>query len=90
MRGQAVLPVHQLATWRGKFKESYPGTDEAQFVDGVRRSLSTGDFLLLIVGDGIRFGAEALVTFLEQYGNLRISDSLLLRLRFTDFPMVPH
>ncbi|PSB38162.1 DUF4268 domain-containing protein [Aphanothece minutissima] len=58
-------------------KESYPDTDEAQFVDGVRRSLSTGDFLLLIVGDGIRFGAEALVTFLEQYGNLRFGLALL-------------
>lgn len=60
-----------------KLKESYPDTDEAQFVDGVRRSLSTGDFLLLIVGDGIRFGAEALVTFLEQYGNLRFGLALV-------------
>jgi hypothetical protein len=60
-----------------KLKESYPGADEAQFVDGVRRSLSTGDFLLLIVGDGIRFGAEALVTFLEQYGNLRFGLALI-------------
>ncbi|MCP9817261.1 DUF4268 domain-containing protein [Synechococcus sp. GreenBA-s] len=60
-----------------KLKESYPGTDEAQFVDGVRRSLSTGDFLLLIVGDGIRFGAEALVTFLEQFGNLRFGLALV-------------
>jgi hypothetical protein len=60
-----------------KLKESYPGTDEAQFVDGVRRSLATGDFLLLIVGDGIRFGAEALVTFLEQFGNLRFGLALV-------------
>lgn len=58
-------------------KDKYPDADEAQFVDGVCRSLSTGDFLLLIIGDGIRYGAEALVTFLEQYGNLRFGLALV-------------
>ena len=49
----------------------------AAFVDGVNRSLSTGDFLLLIVGDGIRFGAESLVGFIERYGNLRFGLGLV-------------
>lgn len=58
-------------------KERHPEADEALFVDGVHRSLTVGDFLLLIVGDGIRYGAEALVTFLEQFGNLRFGLALI-------------
>lgn len=52
-------------------RNRFPDADEAQFVDGIGRSLSSGDFLLIIVGDGIRYGAESLVTFLERYGHLR-------------------
>jgi hypothetical protein len=53
-------------------------SEEAKiFVDGINRSLKAGDFLLIIVGDGIRSGAEALVGFLEQYGNLRFSLNLV-------------
>lgn len=52
-------------------RRRFPDADEAAFGDGVGRSLSTGDFLLLIVGDGIRQGAESLVAFLERYGHLR-------------------
>lgn len=51
--------------------------DESGFVDGVTRSLKSGDFLLIIIGDGIRSGAESLVGFLEQYGNLSFRLSLL-------------
>jgi hypothetical protein len=58
-------------------RETVKEFDEAAFVDGVTRSLRIGDFLLLIVGDGIRSGAEALVGFLEQYGNLRFSFGLI-------------
>lgn len=54
-----------------------PTADEASFVDGINRSLKAGDFLLLIVGDGIRSGAEALVGFIERYGNLRFSLGLV-------------
>jgi hypothetical protein len=53
------------------------GVDEATFVDGINRSLRTGDFLLLIVGDGIRSGAESLVGFIERYGNLRFGLGLI-------------
>jgi hypothetical protein len=48
-----------------------PDLDQAAFIDGVERSLSTGDFVLLIVGDGIRYGAESLVTVLERFGQLK-------------------
>ena len=48
-----------------------PDVDEAAFVDSLNRSLSSGDFVLLIVGDGIRYGAESLVAFLERFGNLK-------------------
>jgi hypothetical protein len=58
-------------------RKRHPEADETVFIDGVGRSLATGDFLLLIVGDGIRYGAEALVTFLERYGNLRFGLGLV-------------
>ncbi|MDF2457771.1 MAG: hypothetical protein K0S79_187 [Nitrospira sp.] len=57
--------------------ERFPDADQASFVDGIGRSLQAGDFLLLIIGDGIRYGAESLVNFLERYGNLRFSLSLV-------------
>jgi len=53
------------------------GIEEAAFVDGINRSLKTGDFLLLIVGDGIRSGAQSLVGFIERYGNLRFGLGLI-------------
>ena len=66
-------PGHLLRCLRSK----YPDVDEATFVDGVGRSLKAGDFLLLIVGDGIQYGAEALVSFLENYGHLRFGLGLI-------------
>ena len=53
------------------------GVEEATFVDGINRSLKTGDFLLLIVGDGIQSGAESLVGFIERYGNLHFGLGLI-------------
>jgi hypothetical protein len=60
-----------------RVKQAAPDLDEAAFVDGINRSLKQGDFLLLIAGDGIRSGAEALVGFIEQYGNLRFGLGLI-------------
>ncbi len=51
--------------------------DEARFVDGINHNLRTGDVVLLIAGDGIRTGAEALVGFLERYGSLRFTFGLI-------------
>ena len=58
-------------------RSRFPDADEVAFVDGVRRSLSTGDFLLIIAGDGIRYGAESLVAFLERFGHLRFGLALV-------------
>jgi hypothetical protein len=60
-----------------RVRQATPELNEASFVDGINRSLKTGDFLLLIVGDGIRTGVEALVGFIEQYGNLRFRFGLV-------------
>jgi len=55
----------------------HPDLDEAAFVDGINRSLAVGDFVLVIAGDGIRSGAQALVSFLERYGHLRFQLALI-------------
>jgi len=54
-----------------------PQFDEARFVDSINRSLARADMTLLIVGDGIQRGAEALVGFLERHGGLQFSFGLL-------------
>jgi hypothetical protein len=46
---------------------------EAAFVDAVSRNLSSGECLLLIVGDGIREGAESIAEFLANAGSLAFS-----------------
>jgi hypothetical protein len=58
-------------------KAQEAGLDEARFVDSVNRSLSRADMTLLIVGDGIPTGAEALVGFLERHGGLQFSLGLV-------------
>ncbi|MEJ2765207.1 DUF4268 domain-containing protein [Photobacterium sp. MCCC 1A19761] len=58
-------------------KAHYPDTDESEFVDGVSRSLRTGQFMLLIVGDGIREGAGAIAQFLDDVGHLQFSLGLI-------------
>lgn len=58
-------------------RRAHPRLEDAAFVDGVNRCLAAGDFLLLIVGDGIRTGAQSLVGFIEQYGNLRFDLGLI-------------
>lgn len=58
-------------------RSAVPDIDEAVFVDGVNRCLTTGDFILIIAGDGIRRGAEALVGFVQEFGNLRFELALI-------------
>jgi hypothetical protein len=66
-------------------RKAYPDLNETEFeaefgagfVDGINRSLKTGDFLLIIAGDGIRSGAEALVDFIDRYGNLHFKLALV-------------
>jgi hypothetical protein len=49
---------------------TFPQCDEAAFVDAVNRSLSRGDFLLAIAGDGIRSDLHALRRLMANQGGL--------------------
>jgi hypothetical protein len=66
-------PSHLLESVRA----TYPDLDEAAFVDGINRSLGSGDFLLIIAGDGIRSRAEALVAFIDRFAHLRFRLALI-------------
>lgn len=58
--------------------KSRDGTlDESAFCDQVSRTLRCGQFLLLIVGDGIREGVGAMTEFLDQFGSLQFSFGLI-------------
>lgn len=75
---QAAIATGQGSDYLlSRFRQFDPNANEATFVDGVNRSLKSGDFLLIIVGDGIRSGAESLVGFIERYGNLRFGLGLM-------------
>ena len=54
-----------------------PQTDEAEFVDRVTRHLRRGEFLLLIIGDGIRESAENIVSFVQKYSGLHFNLALV-------------
>lgn len=58
-------------------KAQFPDTDEATFVDNVSRSLKYGDFLLLIVGDGIQEGTEHIADFMNTVGRLQFALGLI-------------
>jgi hypothetical protein len=58
-------------------RQADPDLDEARFIDNVSRTLRTGRFLLLIVGDGIREGVGALTEFLDRYGSLDFTFGLV-------------
>lgn len=51
--------------------------DRADFHDAVSRSLQLGNFLLLIVGDGIRLGLEQIAELLERRAALGFSLALI-------------
>ena len=54
-----------------------PGVDEAEFVDNVSRHLRRGEFLLLIIGDGIREGVENIVQFVQSHSGLHFNLALV-------------
>ena len=58
-------------------RERHPETDEAHFVDEVTRRLARGEFLLLIVGDGIREGVRNIVDFVRRHSGLRFNLALV-------------
>lgn len=50
--------------------ELFPNLEEAVFVDQVSRSLETGDFVLMIAGDGIRSDVHAIADHLNRSSGL--------------------
>ena len=54
-----------------------PGVDEQQFNDALTSNLRRGRFLLLIVGDGIREGVEAIAEYLQLHAGLHFSLGLV-------------
>ena len=54
-----------------------PGLDEAEFVDNVTRHLRRGEFLLLIVGDGIQEGVANIVDFVQRHSGLHFNLALV-------------
>ena len=58
-------------------RERSPGLVEAEFVDNVRRHLKRGEFLLLIIGDGIREGVEEIVDFVQRHSGLHFNLALV-------------
>jgi hypothetical protein len=51
--------------------------EESRFFDAVTQSLRRGDFLLLIVGDGIREGVGAITDFLDGHASLHFTFGLV-------------
>ena len=55
----------------------HPDVVETEFVDNVTRHLRRGEFLLLIVGDGIRERAERIVDFVQRHSGLHFNLALV-------------
>lgn len=66
--GDALLAIVRAAD---------PGLDEKQFHDWLTVNLRRGRFLLLIVGDGIREGVEAIAEYLQAHAGLHFSLGLV-------------
>lgn len=58
-------------------RKSDPNVDELQFNDALTANLRRGRFLLLIVGDGIREGVEAIAEYLQAHAGLHFSLGLV-------------
>jgi hypothetical protein len=58
-------------------RASVPEVDEIRFNDAVTANLRRGRFLLLIVGDGIREGVEAIAEYLQMHAGLHFSLGLV-------------
>ena len=54
-----------------------PDVNEADFIDRVTRHLKRGEFLLLIVGDGIREDVEHIVDFVQRHSGLHFNLALV-------------
>ena len=61
-----------------------PCVKEAEFVDNVTRHLRRGEFLLLIIGDGIREGVENIANFVQRHSGLHFNLALVEAALFRD------
>ena len=60
-----------------RVRKCHPELDEAAFCDNVSRHLRRGEFLLLIVGDGIREDARNIVDFVQRHSGLHFNLALV-------------
>jgi hypothetical protein len=58
-------------------QQFHPDLDQAAFVDSVSRNLAQGRVLLLIVGDGIREGVEAIAEYVQDHAGLHFTLGLI-------------
>lgn len=58
-------------------RERSPETDEAHFVDSATRHLKRGEFLLLIIGDGLRKRVDNIVQFVQSHSGLHFKLALV-------------
>ena len=65
-------------------RQHVPTPNEAEFVDNVTRHRKRGEFLLLIVGDGIREDVEDIVSFLQRHSGLHFNLALVEAALFRD------
>jgi hypothetical protein len=56
-----------------RVRSIHPDLDETRFVDNVTRCLEDGRFLLIIAGNGIREGVQAMAEFLEPSLHFRLA-----------------
>lgn len=67
-------------------RRAFALTDEAAFLDRVQHHLNNGNFLLLIVGDGIRRNTEEITTFMNSHARMSFTLGLV---EMTLFRMMP-
>ena len=63
--------------------EAHGDVQEHIFIDAVARRLKRGEFLLLIIGDGIREGVEDIVSYVQKHSGLRFHLALVEAAVFT-------
>lgn len=77
LEGAVQQALHDSRATLWSFVSEHTDLDEAQFSDAVERRLNLGQFLLLIIGDGIQEGAEALVSNLQLYAGIHAALALV-------------
>lgn len=86
----------ELKSLHGLFADegSVVGVDEAAFVDAVSRNLSLGRMLLIVLGDGIREGAEQLAGMLQSHAGFHFTLALvempIFRLPGSEYVVAPR